>query len=67
MNTIRELLTELAADAGFRDPAELALSLHLLLCGSIIQASLGNATAAERARHMTEAVMEEFRQPQAQP
>ena len=63
MNTIRELLAELATDAGFRDPDELALSLHLLLCGSIIQASLGNATAAERARHMTQAVLEEFRQP----
>jgi AcrR family transcriptional regulator len=62
MNTIRELLAELATDAGFRDPDDLALSLHLLLCGSIIQASLGNATAAERARHMTQAVMEEFRQ-----
>ncbi|HUE08191.1 MAG TPA: helix-turn-helix domain-containing protein [Acidimicrobiales bacterium] len=65
MNTIRELLAELATDAGFRDPDELALSLHLLLCGSIIQASLGNATAAERARHMTQAVLEEFRQPTA--
>lgn len=65
-NTIRELLTQLATDAGFRDPAELALSLHLLLCGSIIQASLGNSSAAHRARHMTAAVMKEFRQPRTQ-
>ncbi len=62
MNTIRELLSKLATDAGFRDPHELALSLHLLLCGSIIQASSGNASAAKRARRMTKAVMEEFRQ-----
>ena len=66
MNTIRELLTQLATDAGLRDPSEVALSLHLLLCGSIIQASLGNAAAAERARHMSQAVLEDFRQPRAQ-
>ena len=65
MNTIRKLLTELATDAGFRDPDGLALSLHLLLSGSIIQAYLGDDTAAERARHMTQAVMKEFRQPPA--
>ena len=63
LNTIRELLTELATDAGFSDPAGLGLSLHLLLCGSIIQASFGYAAAAERARHMTQVVMEEFRRP----
>jgi hypothetical protein len=57
------LLTELATEAGFGDPAGLALSLHLLLCGSIIQASFGYAAAAERARHMTQVVMEEFRRP----
>jgi AcrR family transcriptional regulator len=65
LKTVRDFLTQLASEAGFRDPAELALSLHLLLCGSIIQATAGNAGAAKRARQMAQAVMEEFRRPAA--
>jgi hypothetical protein len=56
-------LAELATDGGFRDPAELALSLQLLLRGSIIQMSAGDPAAARRAREMAKAVLEEFRQP----
>ncbi len=63
LQTVRAFLTQLASDAGFPDPAELAQSLHLLLCGSVIQASTGDATAAERARRMAQAVMGAFRQP----
>jgi AcrR family transcriptional regulator len=63
--TVREFLAQLASEAGFRDPAELALSLHLLLCGSIIQATTGNPAAARRARQMAQAVMEQFRRPAA--
>lgn len=65
LETVRELLTQLSADAGLRDPAELAASLHLLLCGSIIQASAGKTTAARRARQMAQAVIEHYREPAA--
>ncbi len=61
--TIRDLLFELATGAGLRDPSELAQSLHLLLCGSIIQAFAGQTAAAKRARSMAEAVIEKYRQP----
>jgi AcrR family transcriptional regulator len=63
MKMVRDFLAELATDGGFRDPAELALSLQLLLRGSIIQVSAGDPAAARRARGMAKAVLEEFRQP----
>jgi AcrR family transcriptional regulator len=61
LGTVRDFLTQLATEAGYPDPAETAQSIHLLLYGSIIQASTGNATAAQRARRMAQAVMEETR------
>lgn len=61
LETVRELLTELATDAGLRDPTELAQSLHLLLCGSIVQASAGKTAAARRAGQMAQAVIENYR------
>lgn len=66
LETVRDFLAQLATEAGFGDPRDLAQSLHLLLCGSIIEASAGNATAAKGARRMAEAVMEDFRRPAAQ-
>lgn len=61
--TVREFLTQLGTDAGFRDPDGLAEALHILLCGAIIQAAAGNVTAAKRARQMATSVMEGFRTP----
>jgi AcrR family transcriptional regulator len=64
LETVRDFLTKLATEAGcFRDPAELALSLQMLLCGSIIHASAGFPGSAQRAKTMAKAVLEEFRQP----
>jgi len=64
LETMHDFLAQLATQAGFREPDELALSLQLLLFGSIIQASSGHAAAAAtRAQGMARAVMEEFRQP----
>jgi AcrR family transcriptional regulator len=63
LETVRDYLTQLATEAGFRDPAELALSLQLLLCGSIIHAVAGFPAAAQRAKAMAKAVLEDFRQP----
>jgi hypothetical protein len=62
---VRTCLTGLAGEAGFRDPSELGQSLHLLLCGSVIKASAGSATAARQARRMAQAVLEDFRRPAA--
>ncbi len=59
LETLRTFLTELAAGAGFGDPTEFALSIHLLLCGSIIEAFAGDASAAKRARRMAQATMRE--------
>ena len=58
LETVRELLTQLVEDAGLRDPSELAQSFHLLLCGSIIEASAGKTTAARRARQMAQDAIE---------
>jgi AcrR family transcriptional regulator len=65
LETVRDFLTQLATDAGFREPAELALSIQLLLCGSIIHAAAGFPAAAQRAKAMARGVMEEFRRPAA--
>ena len=68
LETVRDFLTKLATEAGcFRDPAELALSLQLLFCGSIIHASAGFPGSAQRAKTMANAVLEEFRQPATSP
>ena len=58
LETVRELLTQLVEDTGLRDPSELAQSFHLLLCGSIIEASAGKTTAARRARQMAQDAIE---------
>lgn len=63
LGTLLAFLTRLATDAGFSDPAELALSLHLLLYGSIIQAYSGDIEAAKRAERIARDVMDEFREP----
>ena len=61
LETVRELLMQLATDAGLRDPSELAQSLQLLLYGSIIQTSAGKSGAAKRARQMAQAVIDKYR------
>jgi AcrR family transcriptional regulator len=66
LGTVRDYLTRLATEAGFCNPAEFAGSLHLLLYGSVVQAAAGEANAANRARLMGLAVMQQYRQPPAQ-
>jgi AcrR family transcriptional regulator len=67
LGTVRDFLTGLATEAGHPDPGELAQSIQLLMYGSLIQASAGHATAAQRARRMAQALMAENRLPVAQP
>ncbi|HSZ38021.1 MAG TPA: helix-turn-helix domain-containing protein [Acidimicrobiales bacterium] len=66
LGTLCDYLTQLATEAGFRDPADLAKSLLILVYGSVIQAAAGDAGAAGRARPMALAVMRAYRQAPAQ-
>jgi AcrR family transcriptional regulator len=50
LETIRMVVTELAAEAGLREPSEFARSWHILMKGSIVQAAEGDADAARRAQ-----------------
>lgn len=63
LEIVRGFLAQLASEGGFREPAELALSLQLLLCGSIIHASAGFPAPAKQAKAIARAVIGEFRQP----
>ncbi len=47
---IRELLRELAAEAGVREPEDFARKWHVLMKGSIVAACEGDREAARRAR-----------------
>jgi AcrR family transcriptional regulator len=49
---IRSLIAEIAEKAGLREPAEFALSFHILMKGSIINAVEGDGRAALRAKEM---------------
>jgi AcrR family transcriptional regulator len=50
LETIRMVVTELAEEAGLREPAEFAKSWHILMKGSIVQAAEGDVDAARRAQ-----------------
>jgi hypothetical protein len=65
LETVRDFLTQLATDGGFRDPVEVAASLQLLLFGSIIQAVAGSPAPAQRAKAMARALLDQFREPAA--
>jgi len=50
--TLRQFVAGLAAEAELRDPQEFARSWYILMKGSIVQASEGDAGAAKRAQTM---------------
>jgi AcrR family transcriptional regulator len=58
---IRRLVGTLATEAGLRDPDELALSWHILMKGSIINAVEGDAKAALRAKEMARDLIDRHR------
>ena len=62
---IRSTVSDLATEAGLRDPVEFARSWHLLMKGSIVSAAEGDLKAAQRAKAMGSALIEEFRAPAA--
>ena len=58
---IRNLVAELAEEAGLREPDEFAFSFHLLMKGSIINAIEGDERAALRAKAMGRDLIARYR------
>jgi len=58
---LRVLLGSLAEQAGLRDPAEFAISWHILMKGSIVHAAEGDLEAAKRAQTMGRLLIEHHR------
>jgi AcrR family transcriptional regulator len=61
LQTIRGIIATLAREANFRNPEEFAFSWHVLMKGSIINATEGDAEAALRAKDMGRDLIERFR------
>jgi AcrR family transcriptional regulator len=61
LENIRSIVRTLAAEAGVRDPEAFALSWHILMKGSIVQAAEGDRQAAERAKAMARLLLDEHR------
>jgi len=59
---LRSVIATLAEDAGLRDPAAFALSWHILMKGSIVQAAEGDLEAAKRAQTMGRLLIDHHRQ-----
>ena len=58
---IRTVVGRLAEEAALRDPASFAHSWHILMKGSIVSATEGDAQAAQRARSMAHLLIEQHR------
>ena len=61
LENIRSVVRELAQDAGLRDPDAFALSWHILMKGSIVQAAEGDRDAAKRAQALGRLLIEQHR------
>ena len=61
LESIRDVLRALAAEAGLRDTDEFARSYHILMKGSIVQAGEGDADAAKRAKEMARDLIAKYR------
>ena len=59
--SIRSVVGRLAEEAGLRDPASFAHSWHILMKGSIVSATEGDAHAAKRAGSMARRLIEQHR------
>lgn len=58
---IRGHVQQLAEEAGLRDTEDFSRSWHILMKGSIISATEGDADAAKRAQRMAKTLIEEYR------
>jgi AcrR family transcriptional regulator len=61
LENIRSLVRNLAVEAGLRDPDAFALSWHILMKGSIVQAAEGDREAAKRAQALGSLLIEQHR------
>jgi AcrR family transcriptional regulator len=61
LENIRSVISRLAEEAGLRDPDSFARSWHILMKGSIVSATEGDAEAAKRASAMARRLIEEHR------
>jgi AcrR family transcriptional regulator len=62
LENIRGVVSELATEAGLRDPVEFARSWHILMKGSIVQAAEGDVDAARRAQALARLLIEQHRE-----
>lgn len=58
---LRAFISSLGRQAGLRDPAGFALSWHILMKGSIVQAAEGDLDAAKRAQAMGRLLIDSHR------
>lgn len=61
LENIRSVVQTLAQEAGLRDPPSFALSWHILMKGSIVQAGEGDKQAAKRAQAIAQLLIERHR------
>jgi AcrR family transcriptional regulator len=61
LENIRSVVSRLAEEAGLREPESFARSWHILMKGSIVSATEGDADAARRARAIARLLIEEHR------
>jgi AcrR family transcriptional regulator len=61
LENIRSVIRNLALEAGLRNPDAFALSWHILMKGSIVQAAEGDRDAAKRARELGALLIERHR------
>jgi AcrR family transcriptional regulator len=61
LHHIRQMIERLATEAALTDPAEFAKSWHILMKGSIISATEGDADAAKRAAAMARSLIAAYR------
>jgi AcrR family transcriptional regulator len=61
LESIRSVVSRLAEEAALRDPDSFARSWHILMKGSIVSATEGDAEAAQRARSMAQLLIAQHR------
>jgi AcrR family transcriptional regulator len=61
LENIRSVIRDLALEGGLRDPDAFALSWHILMKGSIVQAAEGDRDAAKRAQALGRLLIEQHR------
>jgi AcrR family transcriptional regulator len=61
LENIRSVVRTVAQEAGLRDPDAFALSWHILMKGSIVQAAEGDRDAAKRAQALGRLLIEHHR------